>query len=136
MTLPISLIEPASVAAIASLISASSSRQVAGQQFDLRGFLRDQVRAVAGLELGDGLAALLDHLLDDREHLGVVELDAFVDFALLDAGLEHADAGQAIFLARSHRRLHVFRDAGLQAHPGINASRCARCRGWNASGAA
>ncbi len=134
MTLPMSFIEAAAVAAIASLIIASSSAaselggQVAGEEGDLRGFLRDEVGAIAGLELGDRFAALLDHLVDDREHLGVVELDALVDFALLDAGLEHADAGEAIFLARPHRRLHVFRDARLQAHPGISAWRCGRRR--------
>ena len=88
---------------------------------DLGGFLRHEVGAVAGLELRDGFLALLDHLVDDREHLGVVERDPLVDLALLDAGLEHADAGEAVFLARPHRRLHVFRDAGLQAHPGFSA---------------
>ncbi len=123
MTLPMSFIEDAPDAAIASLIMAVKfgiadlGGQVGGEDGDLGGFLRHQVRAVAGLELGDGFLALLDHLVDDREHLGVVELDALVDLALLDAGLEHADAGEAVFLARPHRRLHVFGDAGLEAHP-------------------
>ena len=138
MTLPMSFIEDAPDAVIASLIRvgklgvAELGRQVAGEQVDLRGFLRDEIGAIARLELGNRFAALLDHLVDDREDLGVIELDALVDFTLLDAGLEHADAGEAIFLACPHRRLHVFRDAGLQAHPGISASRCGRRRGRRA----
>jgi hypothetical protein len=118
-----SFMDAAEVEAIASRIIASRSAasswagEVGREQRDLGGFLRDEVRAIAGLELGDRLAALLDHLVDDGEHLCVVEVDALVDFALFDAGLEHADAGEAILLARPHRRLHVFRDARLQAHP-------------------
>src|ERR1700741_3773945 len=93
-------------------------RQVAGDPADLGGLLGDQVGALARLELRERLAPLLDHLVDGGEDLGVVELDALVDFALLDAGLDHADAGQALFLACTPRILHVFRDTGLPAHRG------------------
>src|SRR5262245_36073988 len=70
--------------------------EVAGEQGDLGGFLRHEIGAVAGLELGDGFLALLDHLVDDREHLRIVELNALVDLALLDARLEHANTGKAV----------------------------------------
>ncbi len=75
MTLPMSLMLAAPVAAMASPIRASSSavaqlrRQVALQQGDFRGFLVDQILAVAGLELHQGLLALLDHLLEHAQDL-------------------------------------------------------------------
>ena len=55
--------------------------------------------AAALLELRNGFLALLDHLFDDREHLGVVEHDALVDFTLLDGCEKQANEPEAIFLA-------------------------------------
>ena len=48
------------------------------------------------------------------EHLGVVELDALVDFALLERGQDQADHAEAILLAGAHRGLHVIGNAGLE----------------------
>ncbi len=72
--------------------------------------------APAALIDSAGLLALLDHLVEDREHLGVIERDALVDLALLDGGAEHADAAQAILLAGTHGCLHVLCDFFLQGH--------------------
>ena len=52
--------------------------------------------ARAGLELRDRIAALLDHLLDHRDHVGVGELHALVDFALLDRREQQAERRQAM----------------------------------------
>ena len=87
-----SFIDAAPVAAMAAAIRASTSafgqlRGLVGlQDRQLGVFLRHQIGATAGLELHDGFLALLDHLLDDREHLHIVEHDALVDFTLLDGG--------------------------------------------------
>ena len=122
MALPMSLIDVAPDSAIASAISASSSavgqlrRQVGLQQLDFLVLLRDQVVAAAALELRDGFLAHLDHLLDDREHLRVVERDALVDFALLDGSGDHADRAEALAVLGAHRGLHVFGDAVLERH--------------------
>jgi hypothetical protein len=63
-----------------------------------------------------GIAPLLQHLLQHGEHLGVVELDALVHLALLDGGVDQADRVQAAALAGLHRGLHVFGQLGFQAH--------------------
>ena len=68
--------------------------QVGLQQRDLGLFLVGEVGAAALLELDDRFLALLDHLLEDRDHLRVVERDALVDFTLLDRGLHHADGAR------------------------------------------
>ena len=68
--------------------AAAGSRQHASSSALLHG---DQVLALAGLELRDRVAALLDHLVDDREHVGVGQLLALVDLALLDRGQQQAD---------------------------------------------
>ncbi len=82
-------------------------RQVAQQQGDFRSLFLDQILAIAGLELHQRLFALFDHFLKHYQHLGVVENDAFVDFALLDRGGDHADQPEPLLRAGAHRRLHV-----------------------------
>src|SRR5258707_559166 len=58
--------------------------QVAREKIQLEGLAVDEILAVASLELRNGVAALLDHLLDDRHDLGVGKLFPLFDFALLD----------------------------------------------------
>jgi hypothetical protein len=36
------------------------------------------------VELRDGLAALLGHFVEDGEHAGIVEFDAFIDLDALE----------------------------------------------------
>ncbi len=86
-------------------------RQVALQQGDFRSLFFDQILAIAGLELHQRLFALLDHFLKHAQDLGVVENDAFVDFALLDRGGDHADQPEPLLLAGAHRGLHVIRNS-------------------------
>ena len=90
--------------------------QVRLQHADLRRLLGDEVGAAAGLELRDGLAALLDHLLEHCQHLRVVERDALVDFTLLDGCEDQADGGETVLVPRAHGALHVFRDAFFESH--------------------
>src|SRR5690606_17662588 len=68
--------------------------------------------------LADGVAALLDHLLEHGQHLGVVELDALVHLALLDRGVDQADHAEAGLVAGLHGRLHVFGELLLEGHAG------------------
>src|SRR3982074_990370 len=90
--------------------------QVALQHGDLGGFLGHQVGASAAGKLGDGLAALFDHFLENREHLAVVERDALIDFALLDRRQRQSDGCEPLFLAGPHRALHVLGDAFPERH--------------------
>src|SRR5690606_23547847 len=78
--------------------------------------------ARGGLVLADRVAALLDHLLQHGQHLGVVELDALVHLALLDGGVHQADDAEAGLVAGLHGRLHVFGEALLEAHRGGSGS--------------
>src|SRR6267378_597991 len=91
--------------------------QVALQQGDLRCFLVDQVLPMAGLELNQRLLALFDHFLENAQHLGVVEGNSLVDFALLDGSRDHADQPQPLLLAGAHRRLHVIGNSFFERHP-------------------
>jgi hypothetical protein len=59
-------------------------------------FLVGQVLAGGLLEGLDAVLALLEQLVDDADHAGVVELDALVHFLLLDGGGQHADGAQAL----------------------------------------
>src|ERR1700733_10746548 len=92
--------------------------QVGLEQLDLRRFLVDQVLAVARLELHQGFLALLDHFLEDGDHLGIVQADALIHFALLDGCGDHADDAQPLLLAGAHRGFHVIGDALFQRHRG------------------
>jgi len=97
-------------------IFAHLDREVRRKHGDFCALLRHQIGAPAGLELADRILALLDQLLDDREHDGVAGLDAFVDFALLDGRQQHPDGGETLGIASAHRRLHVLGDPVLQSH--------------------
>jgi hypothetical protein len=68
--------------------------------------------------LRDRLAPLLDHLLEDREDLGIAELGAGVDLALLDGGEGKSDGRQARRVLGAHRRLHVLGDLLLEGNTG------------------
>ena len=70
----------------------------------------------AGLELRNRLAALLAHLFEHAEQLGIIERDALIDFALLDRGQRQSDRGQPLSLAGPHRALHVLGDAFPERH--------------------
>src|SRR5256886_14198097 len=83
----------------------------------LGGLLRHQVGASTAVELGDGLAALFDHLVEHRQHLSVVERDALIDFALLDRRQRQSDRCEPLFLAGPPRALHVLGDA-IPERPG------------------
>ncbi len=90
MTLPMSLMAAAPVSAMAAATSAaiSASREGRGQigldDLDLELLDIREVLTARRAILGDGVAALLDHLVEHREDLGVVELDPLVHLALLD----------------------------------------------------
>ena len=99
---------------LVDLCVAQLLRQVAGEDVDLGLLLVGEILPRGLLELGDRLAALLDHLLEHRQDVGVGELDALVDFALLDGRKDEADGRQARLILGAHRRLHVFRDLVLE----------------------
>ena len=73
--------------------------------------------------LRDRVAPLLEHFIDDDLDAGIVELDALVDFLLLDRGQHQADHAEAILLAGLHRGLHVVGKLGLQAHVLLRGNR-------------
>jgi len=75
-----------------------------------------KIGAATGFELRYGFSSLFDHLLDDRQNLHIIEQDALVDFALLDAGIDQTDRGQALFFTGAHRGLHVLGDALFESH--------------------
>ena len=56
-------------------------RHVGLEHAELELLVLREILPPALLELGDRLAPLLDHLLDDRDDVGVGELLALVDFA-------------------------------------------------------
>ncbi len=120
MTLPMSLmpLAPDSATAACDLFLdlgfAQLLRQVGGQHAELEFLGLDEVGARRLFVLRDRLAALLDHLLEDRDHVGVAELDALVDFLLLDRREDEADGRQARRILGAHRRLHVFADLLLK----------------------
>src|SRR5436309_11688882 len=91
-------------------------RQVAREKIQLEGFAVDEVFAVGRLELRNGVAALLDHLLDDRYDLGVGKVLPLVHFALLDRGEQQAYGRQPLRLSCLHRELHVLGDLGFKRH--------------------
>jgi len=86
------------------------------QHHDLGALDRREVLALAGLELRHRVLALLDHLVDDREHVGVRHLLALVDLTLLDGREQQADRRQPRGILRAHGVLHVVLDAGLEGH--------------------
>ena len=91
-------------------------RKIGLQHRDLAVFLGHEIGATAFLEGDHGFLALLDHLLENRGDLGVVERDALVDFPLLDGSLQKTNDRETILFAGSHRGLHVFGDALFERH--------------------
>jgi hypothetical protein len=67
-------------------------RHVAGQHAGLELLGVGQVLALRGLVLGNRVLALLEHLLDHRDHHGVGDLDLVVNALLLDRGAQQAQA--------------------------------------------
>jgi len=98
------------------LVGAEARRQIAFEHLQLGLFLVDQILAAAGRELLDRVLALLDELVDDRDHCAVVEDDALVDLALLDRSKQAANGEQARRVLGAHGHLHVFGDAVLEGH--------------------
>src|SRR3546814_19159352 len=95
---------------------AEPGRQVVLDERHFGVFDRGQVAAAGSVELADRVAALLDHLLQHGQHLGVVELDAFIDLALLDRRVVQADAAGEIGSASCGER--VFKDGSIPALAG------------------
>src|SRR5882672_1357199 len=91
-------------------------RQVGLQHRELGFFLRNEVLPAAFAELGQSIAALLDHALDDGLDAGVVERTAGVDLALFHAGERHAHDAQARLIAGLEGGLHVLRESVLERH--------------------
>ncbi len=103
---------------------AQALRQVGLRARELGALFLDQVEAVAGAELRDRVLALLDQLVDDRDHIRVGQDDALVDLALFQRGEQAADREQPRRVFGAHRGLHVFRDPVFdEAHsrlPGLS----------------
>ncbi len=120
MTLPMSFMEAAPVAAMArvhqraQLVFVEGLGQVRLADADLEAFLLRQVFPVRLGVLLDGVAALLDHLVEHREYLRVVQLDTLVHLALLDGREYETDNAELALIGRLHRGLHVVLDALLK----------------------
>ncbi len=121
MTLPMSEGAFAPAAAIASAIAASISAPTApgacrpaGSPSSKRSFSRDPPSAL--LELGDGLAPLLDELLDDRHDVGVGQFHALVHLALLQRGEQQPQRVPPPRVAAAHGSLEIVVDAGFERH--------------------
>ena len=91
-------------------------REVALQQLDFRALGSGQFGSFSRLEVHNGFAPLLDHLVDDRDDGGIVEHDALVHLALLDSGEKQANGRQTRRIPGAHCRFHVLSDASLEVH--------------------
>jgi hypothetical protein len=60
--------------------------------------------------------SLLDHFVDDGEHVGVGQDNALIHFFLLHCGKQQPHGAQARAVLGAHRRFHVFGDFVFQAH--------------------
>src|SRR5699024_2102678 len=90
--------------------------QVGFENPDFSFFGFGQLGAIARAILLGRFPALLDHLLDQGQDLGIVGLGALVDLALLDRGSHHAQGLEAFLLAGTHRLLDVIVDLRFQRH--------------------
>ena len=70
-------------------------------------FLRHQIVAAGIAVLVDGIAELFAHLVEDPEHRGVIEFDAFVDFLLLDGGRDQAQRAESFLVPVAHGNLDL-----------------------------
>src|SRR3546814_2408751 len=67
----------------------------------------------------------------------VVELDAFIDLALLDRRVDQADDAGAVLFATFHGRLHVFDELGFESHgfgAGNEGNGGSEGNGWKTKG--
>src|SRR3546814_13930692 len=67
----------------------------------------------------------------------VVELDAFIDLALLDRRVDQADDAEAGLFATFHGRLHVFDELGFESHgfgAGHEGHEGSEGNGWKTKG--
>ena len=76
---------------------------------------RNPMLIAAGVAvLLDRVTALLDHLVEHRQDLRIIELDALVDLALLDRGQNQPDDRETRLVAALHGGLHRVGDLLLQ----------------------
>ncbi len=112
-----SLADVAPVSAIASVTARSTSggvgrrRQIRFEHGDLGGLLVDEILPSALQELLDGIAPLLHERLHHLARLAVVERAPFLDLAIHERGLQHAQRAQARRVLAAHgvrdRRAYV-----------------------------
>ena len=85
-------------------------RQIGLQHCHLSSLFIGQIHA---LRLGKRLntvLSLLDQLVDDGYHGGIVEHNALVHFALLAGGQQQPNRAQALAVLGAHGGFHVFGD--------------------------
>ena len=100
--------------------------QVGFDQVQFETLLLGKVLAAGFFVLGDGVLALLDHLLEHAQHAGIVDGRTRVDLDLLDRGEHESHDLEAVFVAGLHGCLNVVLDLAFQGHrSGIPSSRCA-----------
>lgn len=102
------------------LVFAEIFRQVALDDDDLTGFLRGQLGTIAFLELLDRIAALLDHGGENLLGLSIGKGGPFIDLAILEGGLDHAEGRGALGVAGFHGRDHIVVDLLHQVHRGLS----------------
>ena len=127
ITVPISFIVGAPISAMTALTPATTWSSLGGlghvgfDQRDLGGFLVGHLLAPAFGELLDGILALLDQSGQNLLRFLVVERSHLFDLAILERGLDHAESGQAVFVARLHGGDDVFLNLFAEAHGEIIA---------------
>jgi len=72
-----------------------------------------QILASRRFVLADRVAPLLEHLVDDSQHVGIGQLDTLIDFALLHRGQQQTDRPEARGFPGAHRSFHVFGNLGF-----------------------
>ena len=128
ITVPISFMVGAPISAMTALTPATICSSLGGlghvgfDQHDFGGFLVGHFLAAALGELLDGILALLDQGGQDLLRFFVVERRHLFDLAILERGLDHAQRGQAVLVARLHGGGDVFLNLLGEAHDGIIAS--------------
>ena len=128
ITAPISFIVGAPISAMTALhsghnlILAGGLGHVGFDQRDFGSFLVGHFLAAALGELLDGILALFDQRGEDLLRFLVVERRHLFDFAVLERGLDHAQGGQPMLVARLHGGGDVLLNLLGEAHGGIIAS--------------
>src|SRR5207237_4460073 len=105
---------------LGELVVAELPGQEGLEDHDLRFLVLRQFRSPAAAELSGGVPALLDERLRDLDYLGVRQLLAGLDLAVLEGALQHAQGAEPVLVARPRGVLQFAFDA-LDQHPG---SRC------------